>query len=101
MRFFRAKLENGRYIKAAPIQAVSCFIGSTIIPGKQGDAGACSGRFTSTEAIKNGSIVIGQGEGGIMPLGYMQPFKVERSAGVSGIFTYFLKEEGFIKGANG
>lgn len=101
MRFYRATVTNTKYTKAAPIQTLTCNMGATIIPGKQGDAANCQGRFTSTEYIRPGSIVIGEGQGTIMPLGFMRPYKVERKTGQTGISVYFLTEQGIIAGANG
>lgn len=95
MKFYRANIVNTKYIKAAPLQAISFKMGSIITRNKAGDAVAYQGKFTSTESIKSGSIVIGEN------MGLMQPYKVERHGGMSGIYTYMLTEEGFIKGANG
>lgn len=95
MRFYRANILNSKYVKAAPVQSITYKIASIITRNKSGDAVAYQGKFTSTESIKSGALVIGEENG------LMQPYKVERQGGMSGIYTYMLSEEGFIKGANG
>jgi len=95
MRFYRAQIVNSKYVRASLVQHISHKLGSIITRNKAGDAVAYQGKFTSTESLKPGSIVIGE-VGGLL-----QPYKVQREVGEAGIYTYMLTEEGFIKGANG
>ena len=97
MRWYRATYNpiTTRYTKAAPIKVITERMGTSVSANKQGAAVAFQGKFTSTEAIRKGSFVIGE-EGQVQSV-----FMVEPKGGMTGIYTYMLTENGFIKGANG
>lgn len=97
MRFFRATYNptTTRYTKAAPIKVITQRLGSSVSMNKQGNAVAYQGKFTSTEAIRKGSFVIAE-DGQVQSV-----FMVEPKGGMTGIYTYMLTENGFLKGANG
>lgn len=88
MRFYRAKYLEDKYHKAAPLKTITWHIKSMITRNKQGDAVAYDGKFTSTESVKAGSIVIADdGQ-------HMTAYKVSApSFGMAGIYSYYLREE--------
>jgi hypothetical protein len=90
MTFYRAKYESASkvYVKGARVRAITFSLRTQTKQNAQGDAVEFSGKFTSTEAIKKGALVIGE-MGGRMTV-----YRVASvSIGMAGIYNYYISTE--------
>lgn len=94
MTWYRAKYDTSdqKYKIGARLKVIGESMGATVQRNRQGDSVQYAGRFSSTESITRGSVVVMKDN-----TGRMYSFKIGPiSYGMGNIRVYWLEEDGSI-----